>query len=155
MFRSELMMQRLPTFNGDTTPAPGAFNLAEFLALAHRVVDDGDVESWAALNSLKQRWIAKFGDGETTTPPGGLRPVASRVPTPFPQPLRAPRRAVRTITAPPARVPSRETQLELMADSLPSAAMDMVVAADAPPPLAVENAPQLPRVKTRRLGFSW
>ncbi|KAL0293493.1 UNVERIFIED_CONTAM: hypothetical protein Sradi_6934300 [Sesamum radiatum] len=83
-------------------PLPCAFNLTEFLTLANRVVDDGDEASWMALNSLKKRWREKFGDGDLPTPTGGLKPVASRPPTPFP-PARAPRRALRTLIA-PARV---------------------------------------------------
>ncbi|KAL0283801.1 UNVERIFIED_CONTAM: hypothetical protein Sradi_7216100 [Sesamum radiatum] len=51
----------------------------------------------AALEALKSRWVEKFGDGGTSTPDLGLKPVATRRPTPFPQPVRAPRRALRTL----------------------------------------------------------
>ncbi|KAL0367298.1 UNVERIFIED_CONTAM: hypothetical protein Sradi_3619900 [Sesamum radiatum] len=84
------------TRRGDA-PTAGDFNLTEFLSLANRVVDDGDVESWIALTELKRRWVGKFGDGAVTPPNGGLRPVATSPPTPFPPPAmhapRPPRRA--------------------------------------------------------------
>ncbi|KAL0448905.1 UNVERIFIED_CONTAM: hypothetical protein Slati_1446900, partial [Sesamum latifolium] len=70
---------------------PRDFNLSEFLALANRVVDNGDAKSLAALQSLKQRWVEKFGDGESSTPIVGLKPVATQPPTPFPPPVRVPR----------------------------------------------------------------
>ncbi|KAL0439868.1 UNVERIFIED_CONTAM: LINE-1 retrotransposable element O protein [Sesamum latifolium] len=87
--------------HGRETPAYGVnpkdFNLGEFLALANRVVDVGDAESLAALESLKRRWVEKYGDGEWSTPEMGLKPVAARQPTPFPPPMRAPRRAIRNV----------------------------------------------------------
>ncbi|KAL0367294.1 UNVERIFIED_CONTAM: hypothetical protein Sradi_3619500 [Sesamum radiatum] len=83
------------------TPPPGLnpkdFNLGEFIALANRVVDVGDVESVAALVELKRRWVERFGDGGMTTPAVGWKPVASCQPTPFPAPARAPRRAIRHV----------------------------------------------------------
>ncbi|KAL0455379.1 UNVERIFIED_CONTAM: hypothetical protein Slati_0877100 [Sesamum latifolium] len=77
------------------------FNLSEFLALANRVVDEGDAESWAALHTLKQRWVEKYGDGDSSTPAMGLKPVATRQLTPFPPPVRAPQRAIRSIISSP------------------------------------------------------
>ncbi|KAL0444865.1 UNVERIFIED_CONTAM: hypothetical protein Slati_2209200 [Sesamum latifolium] len=77
------------------------FNLNELLALANRVVDDRDAESWAALHSLKQRWMDKYGDGDLSTPVMGLKPVSSRQPTPFPSPARVPRHAIRSIVTAP------------------------------------------------------
>ncbi|KAL0291986.1 UNVERIFIED_CONTAM: hypothetical protein Sradi_7006200 [Sesamum radiatum] len=58
-----------PPPNGDdqtsVTPPygqnPTDFNLGEFLALANRVVDVGDVESVAALADLKRRWVRNLG----------------------------------------------------------------------------------------------
>ncbi|KAK4383989.1 hypothetical protein Sango_3101100 [Sesamum angolense] len=63
----------------------------------------------AALEDLKSRWIAKFGDDFNSSVNGGLKPVALRQATPFPRPpMRLPRRAQRIITletlAPPSRV---------------------------------------------------
>ncbi|KAL0439809.1 UNVERIFIED_CONTAM: hypothetical protein Slati_2463900 [Sesamum latifolium] len=57
------------------------FNLKEFLALATRVIDEGDTEAITAISDLKNRWIAKFGGDFADAPP--LRPVAHRPPTPF------------------------------------------------------------------------
>ncbi|KAL0455366.1 UNVERIFIED_CONTAM: hypothetical protein Slati_0875800 [Sesamum latifolium] len=37
------------------------FNMAEFLLLAHRVIDDGDKASMDALQALKTRWESKIG----------------------------------------------------------------------------------------------
>ncbi|KAL0439821.1 UNVERIFIED_CONTAM: hypothetical protein Slati_2465100 [Sesamum latifolium] len=128
---------------------PCDFNLTEFLALASRVVDEGDADSWAALHSLKQRWMAKFGDGASTTPTGGLKPVAARPPTPFPPPMHAPRRAVRSITAPLARVLPRDSPPLLVADSnSPSTPlllrMRRRLGMNPPPPIYVDNVPLNP-----------
>ncbi|KAL0405939.1 UNVERIFIED_CONTAM: hypothetical protein Slati_3907800 [Sesamum latifolium] len=57
------------------------FNLKEFLALATRVIDEGDTEAMTAISDLKNRWIAKFGGDFADAPP--LRPVGHRPPTPF------------------------------------------------------------------------
>ncbi|KAL0283802.1 UNVERIFIED_CONTAM: hypothetical protein Sradi_7216200 [Sesamum radiatum] len=73
------------------------FYLAEFLALANRVVDVGDEDSFAALSDLKRRWMTKLGDEKLTTPVLGLKPVASRRPTPFQPPVRELRRPIRTL----------------------------------------------------------
>ncbi|KAL0455539.1 UNVERIFIED_CONTAM: hypothetical protein Slati_0893100 [Sesamum latifolium] len=86
-------------------PKPIDFNLSEFLALANRVVDEGDADSLAALETLKRQWVEKFGDGGSATPEMGLKPVATRQPTPFPPSLRVPRRAIHNIGLP---VPDRE-----------------------------------------------
>ncbi|KAL0439834.1 UNVERIFIED_CONTAM: hypothetical protein Slati_2466400 [Sesamum latifolium] len=67
-----------------------AFNFTEFLALANRVVDDGDSASLAALQELKDRWTAKFG------PP--LKPVTAHELTPYRMPLRPARRIPRLPT---------------------------------------------------------
>ncbi|KAL0455484.1 UNVERIFIED_CONTAM: hypothetical protein Slati_0887600 [Sesamum latifolium] len=37
------------------------FNIEEFFELAHRVIDDGDKNSMAALDGLKRKWEAKIG----------------------------------------------------------------------------------------------
>ncbi|KAL0455268.1 UNVERIFIED_CONTAM: hypothetical protein Slati_0866000 [Sesamum latifolium] len=128
-----------------TVPRPCDFNLTEFLALASRVVDDGDAESWLALHSLKQRWVAKFGDGGSSTPTGGLKSVSTHAPTPFPLPMRAPRRALRTITAPISRVSPRDstpplplTTGDLLPEVPPSASPHAAVET---PPTAVDDAP--------------
>ncbi|KAL0409563.1 UNVERIFIED_CONTAM: hypothetical protein Sradi_1890700 [Sesamum radiatum] len=87
-------------------PIAREFNLAEFLSLASRVVDEGDLDSWAALNDLKRRWVEKFGDGAFTSPVGGgvLKPVATRPLRPFRRTLASPPRALRNVTlAPPSR----------------------------------------------------
>ncbi|KAL0282051.1 UNVERIFIED_CONTAM: hypothetical protein Sradi_7274100 [Sesamum radiatum] len=55
-----------------------AFNLSEFLTLAHRVIDQEDSAALTALTDLKTRWEAKFGDQSQK-----LRPVSSHVATPF------------------------------------------------------------------------
>ncbi|KAL0444962.1 UNVERIFIED_CONTAM: hypothetical protein Slati_2218900 [Sesamum latifolium] len=37
------------------------FNISEFLKLAHKVIDDGDVSSMNALSALKEKWVAMVG----------------------------------------------------------------------------------------------
>ncbi|KAL0394852.1 UNVERIFIED_CONTAM: hypothetical protein Slati_4451400 [Sesamum latifolium] len=66
------------------------FNIEEFLALASRVVDSGDVASLAALTDLKTRWVQKFG-----VP---LKPVTAHELTPFRPPLCQARRIPRLPT---------------------------------------------------------
>ncbi|KAL0294574.1 UNVERIFIED_CONTAM: hypothetical protein Sradi_6880100 [Sesamum radiatum] len=109
--------------------AAGQFNLTEFLSLANRVVDAGDVDSWTALHELKCRWVGKFGDEAITPSVSGLRPVATRPPTPFPPPaLRAPRRAVRNVTQVPTRVSDeREAPVALLETSLPAESSTMIL----------------------------
>ncbi|KAL0444889.1 UNVERIFIED_CONTAM: hypothetical protein Slati_2211600 [Sesamum latifolium] len=58
------------------TPSYGRLEdgeIEEFLELAHRVIDDGDDWSWAALGELKRKWEAKVcplkSSGQTTNPP--------------------------------------------------------------------------------------
>ncbi|KAL0318217.1 UNVERIFIED_CONTAM: hypothetical protein Scaly_2853900 [Sesamum calycinum] len=41
------------------------FNFTEFFQLASRVIDDGDVDSMAALLELKRRWSEKFGEDDS------------------------------------------------------------------------------------------
>ncbi|KAL2246060.1 UNVERIFIED_CONTAM: hypothetical protein Sindi_2874200 [Sesamum indicum] len=48
--------------NGGRVTAP-AFHIDEFLRLANKVVDEGDTDSMAALEVLKNRWEARFGHG--------------------------------------------------------------------------------------------
>ncbi|KAK4433585.1 hypothetical protein Salat_1120900 [Sesamum alatum] len=36
------------------------FNLSEFLALANRVIDEGDLASMEAISDLKRRWTEKI-----------------------------------------------------------------------------------------------
>ncbi|KAL0439693.1 UNVERIFIED_CONTAM: polyprotein [Sesamum latifolium] len=56
----------------DKFPLPKT-QIEEFLELAHRVIDDGDDRSWAALGELKRKWEAKVGplksSGHTANPP--------------------------------------------------------------------------------------
>ncbi|KAL0449205.1 UNVERIFIED_CONTAM: hypothetical protein Slati_1476900 [Sesamum latifolium] len=66
------------------------FNIKEFLSLAHRVIDEGDEESMAALRDLKDRWTTKFGRGD------GLKSISSHQLTPFlPPPVRLARQIPR------------------------------------------------------------
>ncbi|KAL0292979.1 UNVERIFIED_CONTAM: hypothetical protein Sradi_6962900 [Sesamum radiatum] len=53
----------------------------EFLALATRVIDDGDTDALRAISDLKNRWVAKFGGDAVDALP--LRSVATLPPTPF------------------------------------------------------------------------
>ncbi|KAL2226606.1 UNVERIFIED_CONTAM: hypothetical protein Sindi_2019300, partial [Sesamum indicum] len=46
-------------FNGDT--GQPRFNFFEFLTLAHKVVDSGDMAAMDALSDLKQKWELKYG----------------------------------------------------------------------------------------------
>ncbi|KAL0420749.1 UNVERIFIED_CONTAM: hypothetical protein Slati_3097800 [Sesamum latifolium] len=57
------------------------FNITEFLALATRVIDEGDSDALRAISDLKVKWAAKFGVDAAVAPP--LRPVATRPSTPF------------------------------------------------------------------------
>ncbi|KAK4412357.1 hypothetical protein Salat_2882500 [Sesamum alatum] len=41
------------------------FNLSEFLALANRVIDEGDLSSMEIIADLKHRWIERFGDSHS------------------------------------------------------------------------------------------
>ncbi|KAL0420583.1 UNVERIFIED_CONTAM: hypothetical protein Slati_3081200 [Sesamum latifolium] len=43
------------------------FNFSEFLALAHKVIDEGDDDSMNALSALKEKWEAKLGPLPTST----------------------------------------------------------------------------------------
>ncbi|KAL0444829.1 UNVERIFIED_CONTAM: hypothetical protein Slati_2205600 [Sesamum latifolium] len=43
------------------------FNFLEFLALAHKVIDEGDDDSMNALSALKEKWEAKLGPLPTST----------------------------------------------------------------------------------------
>ncbi|KAL0420812.1 UNVERIFIED_CONTAM: hypothetical protein Slati_3104100 [Sesamum latifolium] len=43
------------------------FNFSEFLALAHKVIDDGDDDSMNALSASKEKWEAKLGSLPTST----------------------------------------------------------------------------------------
>ncbi|KAL0401936.1 UNVERIFIED_CONTAM: hypothetical protein Slati_4223500 [Sesamum latifolium] len=119
---------------------PKYFNLSEFLALANRVVDDGDVELLAALHSLKQHLVAKYGDGDSPTSVMSLKPVASRQPTPFPLPVRVLRRAIRSIIT---ALHDRELALSLLLAN-PNAEHGPFVVVEAPPPRVLEahNSPR-------------
>ncbi|KAL0434075.1 UNVERIFIED_CONTAM: hypothetical protein Slati_2741800 [Sesamum latifolium] len=48
------------------------FNITEFLALANRVIDDGDTDALTAISDLKNRWVAKFGGDTVDAPPFAL-----------------------------------------------------------------------------------
>ncbi|KAL2252766.1 UNVERIFIED_CONTAM: hypothetical protein Sindi_0098400 [Sesamum indicum] len=48
--------------NSGRATAP-AFHINEFLRLTNKVVDEGDIDSMAALEALKNRWEARFGHG--------------------------------------------------------------------------------------------
>ncbi|KAK4412355.1 hypothetical protein Salat_2882300 [Sesamum alatum] len=67
------------------------FNLSEFLALASRVIDAGDIASLEAISDLKRRWNEKFGEFQPR-PSMVARPSSSRTLTPF-RPITAPTRA--------------------------------------------------------------
>ncbi|KAL0297931.1 UNVERIFIED_CONTAM: hypothetical protein Sangu_3170400 [Sesamum angustifolium] len=73
------------------------FNFKEFFELAMRVIEIGDTESMSALKELKRKWMEKFGGELETGVHGGLRPVQSRRPTPYPS--RPARRCTRLPTS--------------------------------------------------------
>ncbi|KAK4414941.1 hypothetical protein Salat_2601100 [Sesamum alatum] len=75
------------------------FNLSEFLALANRVIDEGDIASMEAISDLKRRWNEKFGDFQPR-PSMVARPSSSRTLTPF-RPITAPTRPARRIPCMP------------------------------------------------------
>ncbi|KAL0454684.1 UNVERIFIED_CONTAM: hypothetical protein Slati_0807600 [Sesamum latifolium] len=64
------------------TKLQSKFNLKEFLVLANKVVDVGDLQSMKALTDLMKHWIAQFGDENPPRLSVGLRPVSSRILTP-------------------------------------------------------------------------
>ncbi|KAL2237523.1 UNVERIFIED_CONTAM: hypothetical protein Sindi_0944000 [Sesamum indicum] len=78
------------SFNGGrrTGISPHVFNMAEFLSLASRVIDEGDADAMEALVALKSRWESRFGNGATATKqtatmvvaplPHGRRPIQAR-----------------------------------------------------------------------------
>ncbi|KAL0320489.1 UNVERIFIED_CONTAM: hypothetical protein Sradi_5310400 [Sesamum radiatum] len=78
------------------------FNITEFLALANRVIDDGDTDALKVISDLKNRWVAKFGGDAIDVPP--LRSVATRPPTPFRHAIVPLRPAIRV-----PRVPSPDS----------------------------------------------
>ncbi|KAK4428577.1 hypothetical protein Salat_1157500 [Sesamum alatum] len=55
------------------------FNLSEFLALANRVIDEGDLASMEAISDLKRRWTEKFGAFQSH--PSMACPRIPRMPT--------------------------------------------------------------------------
>ncbi|KAL2235612.1 UNVERIFIED_CONTAM: hypothetical protein Sindi_1293400 [Sesamum indicum] len=57
------------SFNGGQRSgiSPREFNMAEFLSLARRVMDEGDADAMEALVALKSRWERRFGNGATAT----------------------------------------------------------------------------------------
>ncbi|KAK4413136.1 hypothetical protein Salat_2726100 [Sesamum alatum] len=57
------------------------FNLSEFLALANRVIDEGDLSSMEII-ALKRRWIERFGDSHSR-PSMDVRPSSSHTLAPF------------------------------------------------------------------------
>ncbi|KAL2252947.1 UNVERIFIED_CONTAM: hypothetical protein Sindi_0089400 [Sesamum indicum] len=67
------------SFNGGrwTGISPREFNMAEFLSLASRVKDEGDVDAMEALVALKSRWERRFGNGETAIKQTATKTVAS------------------------------------------------------------------------------
>ncbi|KAK4434900.1 hypothetical protein Salat_0652900 [Sesamum alatum] len=58
------------------------FNLSEFLALANRVIDEGDLSSMEIIADLKRRWIERFGDSHSH-PSMDVRLSSSRTLAPF------------------------------------------------------------------------
>ncbi|KAL2225434.1 UNVERIFIED_CONTAM: hypothetical protein Sindi_3020500 [Sesamum indicum] len=78
------------SFNGGrrTGISPREFNMAEFLSLASRVMDEGDADAMEALVALKSRWERRFSNGATATKqtatttvaslPHGRRPIQAR-----------------------------------------------------------------------------
>ncbi|KAK4413126.1 hypothetical protein Salat_2725100 [Sesamum alatum] len=58
------------------------FNLSEFLALANRVIDEGDLSSMEIIADLKRRWIERFGDSHSR-PSMDVLPSSSRTLAPF------------------------------------------------------------------------
>ncbi|KAL2224793.1 UNVERIFIED_CONTAM: hypothetical protein Sindi_3034800, partial [Sesamum indicum] len=67
------------SFNGGrrTGISPREFNMAEFLSLASRVMDEGDADAMEALVALKSRWERRFGNGATATKQTATMTVAS------------------------------------------------------------------------------
>ncbi|KAL0462727.1 UNVERIFIED_CONTAM: hypothetical protein Slati_0160300 [Sesamum latifolium] len=71
------------------------FHFSEFIALANRVVDEGDKTAMNALRDLQVRCGYKFGDGDDHTSTG-WRSIASQQLTPF-HPLPPSTRIIRRI----------------------------------------------------------
>ncbi|KAK4441865.1 hypothetical protein Salat_0521500 [Sesamum alatum] len=141
------------------------FNLSEFLALANRVIDEGDLSSMEIIADLKRRWIERFGDSHSR-PSMDVRPSSSRTLAPFrylepppavshfPVPLLA-LPPPSTMVAPPSELnlavatlapPSDCTELEsslqdpdLFPPSIPDAPPSLQ---DSPPSKRVECQPQ-------------
>ncbi|KAK4438701.1 hypothetical protein Salat_0204600 [Sesamum alatum] len=82
------------------------FNLSEFLALANRVIDDGDLSSMEVITDLKRRWHAKFGDSHSH-PFMDVHPSSSHTLAPF-QSITIPLRPAR-------RIPRLPTSEQMMA----------------------------------------
>ncbi|KAL2247911.1 UNVERIFIED_CONTAM: hypothetical protein Sindi_2643400 [Sesamum indicum] len=78
------------SFNGGrrTGISPREFNMAEFLSLASKVMDEGDADAMEALVALKSRWERRFATGAIATKqtatttvaslPHGRRPIQAR-----------------------------------------------------------------------------
>ncbi|KAL0309057.1 UNVERIFIED_CONTAM: hypothetical protein Sradi_5848000 [Sesamum radiatum] len=93
---------KTPTAESDSTMEKlrAEFNIKEFFEHASRVIDKEDSKSMEVLMNLKNKWKKKLGGEFASAGNGGLRPVHSRQPTPFPAPTLCPaRRFLRRQTA--------------------------------------------------------
>ncbi|KAK4417502.1 hypothetical protein Salat_2575900 [Sesamum alatum] len=72
------------------------FNLSEFLALANRVIDEGDIASLEAISDLKRRWNEKFGEFQAPASKWLHARSSSHTLTPF-RPITAPTQSARRI----------------------------------------------------------
>ncbi|KAL2225362.1 UNVERIFIED_CONTAM: hypothetical protein Sindi_3050600 [Sesamum indicum] len=114
------------SFNGGrrTGISPREFNMAEFLSLASRVIDEGDADAMEALVALKSRWESRFGNGATAT-----KQMATMVVAPLPH-GRRPIQARRCLLG-----PANETRREDFISGTPSMAIGKAKGAGGATPL--------------------
>ncbi|KAK4413133.1 hypothetical protein Salat_2725800 [Sesamum alatum] len=111
------------------------FNLSEFLALANRVIDDGDLSSMEVIMDLKRRWHAKFGDSHSRSSMD-VHLSSSRTLAPF-RPITIPLRPVRRIP----RLPTSEQMMAyLEPPAVPLLTLPPVTSMASSPTLALSEA---------------
>ncbi|KAK4426872.1 hypothetical protein Salat_1456000 [Sesamum alatum] len=113
------------------------FNLSEFLALANRVIDEGDLASMEAISDLKRRWTEKFGAFQSR-PSMVARPSSSRTLAPF-RSITAPTRPARRIP----RMPTTE-QMNVYLQHTPSVAASFPIPLLSLPPSSMASSSLFP-----------
>ncbi|KAK4433573.1 hypothetical protein Salat_1119700 [Sesamum alatum] len=110
------------------------FNLSEFLALANRVIDEGDLSSMEIIADLNRRWTERFGDSHSR-PSMDVRPSSSRTLAPF-QSITVPCRPARWIP----RLPTSE-QMRVYLEPPPAVSHFPVPLLALPPPSTMAAPP--------------